>query len=97
MPFTATINIVRGRSLQAARILAGLDQRQVAKMLGWSPAKLSALENGAPVSKKAWLELRRALARKGVTIIAIPREGSINLLGSFEEPEVEEDDQSELD
>lgn len=58
-----------GRYIQAARVLAGLDQNQLGALAGVSASTISNIENGrnaTPTTRKA---VRSALQKKGVNLV----------------------------
>ncbi len=74
-------NIVTGRQLRAARILAGLTQRQLAKAVGVNEraARYWELkEHKAPTSTPSSLErIEAALRNHGVIVFATPTGGCV--------------------
>jgi transcriptional regulator with XRE-family HTH domain len=72
--------IVNGRQLRAARILAGLSQKQLARMVGVHERSVrywELKEDRAPTSTATFLEtIEAALLAHGVIIFAEPSPGA---------------------
>jgi transcriptional regulator with XRE-family HTH domain len=73
-------NIVCGRQLRAARILANLSQRQLARAVGVHERSVrywEGKENKAPTSTRSLLEqVEAALRNNGVIVFSLPTPGA---------------------
>jgi transcriptional regulator with XRE-family HTH domain len=58
-----------GRALEAARILAGLDQGKLAALAGVSASTVSNIENGRNATPSSIRAVRKALREKGVNVM----------------------------
>ena len=68
--------VAQGRVIAAGRMLAGLDQEQLASEAGLSPSTVSRIENGQRRVRPATLEaVWRALDRLGVDLTRNSRTG----------------------
>ncbi|GGC72780.1 hypothetical protein GCM10011504_57820 [Siccirubricoccus deserti] len=62
--------VARGRVIAAGRMLAGLDQEQLATEAGLSPSTVSKVEQGRKnVRETTWRAVKQALERLGVDLI----------------------------
>ncbi len=79
-----------GRMIAAGRMLAGLDQAQLAEAAGISAATVSNVERGNDAREDTRKAIRRALKKGGVSICFDTVNGLISTAITFEEPDEEE-------
>lgn len=79
-----------GRYIQAARVLAGLDQNELGALAGVSGSTISNIENGRNSTATTRKAVRGALFRKGVNLSF--GNNQINLGIAFVDRNQEEDD-----
>lgn len=82
--------IVRGRMIAAGRMLAGMDQGELAESSGVSPSTISNVERGSEAREETIKGIRKALRRSGVTITLDVTNGLAIAAIRFDEPEEEE-------
>ena len=74
-----------GRMIGAARVLAGLDQTQLAKLAGLAPSTVSNVESGRTAPRVATLKvLRKVLKKQGVTLTHDALNGNISVVTSYD-------------
>jgi transcriptional regulator with XRE-family HTH domain len=84
-----------GRMIAAGRMLAGLDQAQLAVAARVSPATVSNVERGNDAREDTRRAIRRALRKSGVTVTWDAANGLVAAAVTFEEPiDIEELDES---
>ncbi len=79
-----------GRAIAAGRMLAGLDQGQLATIANLSGATVSNVERGNDARPDTVKAIRKALRQSGVTICFEASNGHASASITFEEPEDEE-------
>ena len=91
MPFTLSITEARGRTYAAARMLAGLDQADLATLSDLSPATISNVERGKESRSETLKAIRKSLHREGVLVGFSGKNGLATVTISF----AAEDDEDE--
>ncbi len=77
-------NIVSARQLRAARVMAGLTQRQLSIEAGFNPRAAKYWESRGPTSIPENLAaIEQALRRRGVEVFATPTPG-VRLIGNYD-------------
>ena len=79
-----------GRAIAAGRMLAGLDQAELATKAGLSAATVSNVERGNDARPDTIKAIRRALRNTRVTICFEPSNGHASATIAFEEPDDDE-------
>jgi transcriptional regulator with XRE-family HTH domain len=79
-----------GRSYAAARMLAGLDQAQLAKKADISASTVSNLERGNEAREETIASIRKALRRSGVKVTIDAQFGLISVDAIYTNPEEDE-------
>ena len=78
---------VTGRMVAAGRMLAGLDQADLAYAAGVSASTISNVERGSDAREETLRAIRKALRHNGITI-SIDRQNGLALAAiRFDEPE----------
>ncbi len=78
---------VRGRLYAAGRMLAGLDQAELATEAGLAPATISNVEAGRNAHEDTIKAVRKALRHSGVTV-SIDRQNGLAIAAiRFDEPD----------
>ena len=80
-----------GRVLEAARIMAGLDQAALGKEAGVAGSTVSNVENGHDARDETVKTIRRTLRKKGVSITFDTQNGLASVAIVFTEPEDEDE------
>jgi transcriptional regulator with XRE-family HTH domain len=80
-----------GRVIEAARVMAGLDQTGLAMASNVSPSTVSNVENGKDAREDTIRALRRALRKAGVTVVFDRTNGIAAATIAFEEPDEDDD------
>ena len=74
-----------GRMVGAARMLAGLDQTELAQLAGISPATVSNVEAGRTEARAATLKaIRKALKKIGITATHDATNGNISVVTNYD-------------
>ncbi len=79
-----------GRAIAAGRMLAGLDQAELATKAGLSAATVSNVERGNDALHDTIKAIRRALRKSGVTVCFEASNGHASATIAFEEPDDDE-------
>jgi transcriptional regulator with XRE-family HTH domain len=91
MPTSMSTTEALGRMLEAARILAGLDQAELGQMAGVSGSTVSNVERGNDARPETVKSIRSALRKNGVSLSLDGRNGLAFVAISFAEPDEDDD------
>jgi transcriptional regulator with XRE-family HTH domain len=87
MPVSISQAEAYGRMIAAGRMLAGLDQSQLAAIAGVSPATVSNVERGHDARDDTRRAIRKALRKSGVMVSWDTANGLAVAAITFEEPD----------
>lgn len=91
MPINVSNSEALGRTIAAARMMAGMDQASLAEAASVSAGTVSNVERGRDAKPETVKAVRNALARQGVLIAFSRNNGLASVSISFATDDAEED------